>query len=202
MNQNEAIVLIGPPGSGKGTMTELAEIAGYLPLSASGILRKCGDREVQDILLSAKSASGSTMVPDEVATPLFLRALGALPPRDIILDGLIRTVYQMKAISKKLSEMGLSIRVIHMEIPTSKAKERMLRRGRPDDTPEKIDNRLKDYELITKPVVSELMNQAPFYKVDASLTEAQVRRWFLAYLYPPEPIESRQRRFLSLVPST
>jgi len=152
------IILLGPPGSGKGTQAKrLAETFGFLHLSTGDMLRE----EVKngtELGQRAKSImEKGELVPDDLIVAMIRSRLGA-GGDGIILDGFPRTVAQAEALSKMLAEAGQAIdRALLVDVSDKEVTQRLLGRakieGRSDDTPEVIANRLEVYKQQTEPIV-------------------------------------------------
>ena len=155
------ILLLGPQGSGKGTQAKKISSTYGIPHISSGELYRDAiargtelGKEVEPIL-----AAGH-LVPDEITIPLIRDRLsrGDTVP-GFILDGYPRTLTQAEALDHMLDELGRSLDVVFAFHVPERAHliERLLKRaaeeGRPDDTPEAIDRRLKDYEEKTAPLI-------------------------------------------------
>ena len=153
-------VVIGPPGSGKGTQASRVATRLGIPHVATGdILRaeiakeSALGRELEPII-----ASGA-LVPDD----LILRIIEArLSEPDAtsgaLLDGFPRTVAQAKALDAMLEHRGSSVDVVVLlQVPEDELWRRMRRRaaeeGRPDDTDDAFRHRLVVYQAETAPVL-------------------------------------------------
>jgi len=158
------LVLIGPPGSGKGTQAiRLAERYKVPHISTGDILRAAvrdGTRLGRQV--AAILAAGS-LVGDDVITDLVRERLREPDARSgFVLDGYPRTVPQADTLDELLAELGrpLSI-VLELQVPDEICVRRMLKRaeeeGRPDDTPEAIARRLEIYHRDTAPLVDHYL---------------------------------------------
>jgi adenylate kinase len=153
------IVLLGPPGSGKGTQAKrLAEKFGYLHLSTGDMLRE----EVKKGTELGKQARAimekGELVPDNLIVAMIKSRLESSGD-GVILDGFPRTVAQAEALDKMLNESGQAIdRSLLVDVSDEEVTQRLLGRakieGRSDDTPEVISNRLDVYKRQTEPIVS------------------------------------------------
>lgn len=145
------IIILGPPGTGKGTQAKLiAERMSLKHISTGEIFRSELERKTK-LGLEAYSYWGSgNLVPDDVTIGLVKKNL---PSDNFILDGFPRNVYQAKELDK---DVNLDY-IINIESDKKVIIERLLKRakieGRKDDTPEIIENRFKVYEKETKPIL-------------------------------------------------
>ena len=108
------IVLLGPPGAGKGTQAVmLAEKKGFLHLSTGDILRE-NTKNNTDIGKKAKAfMEKGELVPDDIVIEMMLETIGnARNQEDFILDGFPRTVYQAKKLDTELNKLKLPIDIV------------------------------------------------------------------------------------------
>ena len=114
MSSELNLILLGPPGAGKGTQAERLTDDFNLPYIATGnILRGA----IRDETLLGKQAKGymdkGELVPDEVITGVILEALGSADARDgFLLDGFPRTVPQASALDKLLADLGTALDLV------------------------------------------------------------------------------------------
>ena len=108
------IVMMGPPGAGKGTQAKrLAEEFGIRHLSSGDILRaeRAGDSELGRQL--AQYMDAGELVPDDVVVGVMAKALTEAPHEaGILLDGFPRTIVQAEALDAQLAEAGKPIDAI------------------------------------------------------------------------------------------
>ncbi|MCB0727424.1 MAG: adenylate kinase [Ignavibacteria bacterium] len=148
------LIIFGPPGVGKGTQAEI--IAAKLDLehiSTGAILRQAVS-EGTDLGKKAKEIMDKgNLVPDEVMNGIVKETLSKISKSGFILDGFPRTVEQAEALSAIFDELKMnSVLVINLTADENEIIDRLLKRGRSDDTRETIMNRLKIYFESTKPV--------------------------------------------------
>jgi len=153
------LLIMGPPGAGKGTQAEiLAEKYNLLHLSTGDILRHEIDKKTE-IGLEAKSyMNRGDLVPDSVLLTIIKNVLTKLKDSGVILDGFPRTVPQAEGLNKIFENLNLRIDYIlniHVEpnILINRLIERAKNSGRKDDTEEVIVNRQKVYEDLTAPLI-------------------------------------------------
>ena len=155
------VVILGPPGAGKGTQAKrVADDRGLAHVATGDILRAAiaaGDelgRRVKDVY------DRGDLVSDELMIELIRDRLGeADTVAGFVLDGFPRTLPQAEALDALLKELvrPLSI-VFEFQIPEEVALERLLRRareeGRADDTPDVVRHRLRVFRDQTEPLIA------------------------------------------------
>jgi adenylate kinase len=158
------IILLGPPGAGKGTQAEtLAERHGICKLSTGDMLRAAVAAETP-IGLKAKSIMDrGDLVPDEVVVQIVSERLDEPDcARGFILDGFPRTVAQAEALERLLEEKNIALdAVIELKVDESALLARVEKRAsesgeavRSDDNAEALKNRLAVYREQTAPLVA------------------------------------------------
>jgi adenylate kinase len=181
------LVLVGPPGAGKGTQaTVLSEKLGIPHISTGDLFRahigqqtELG-REVQRYLDSGR------LVPDEVTNEMVRERL-AEPDAEhgFLLDGFPRNVAQAGVLGKLLAEKGHELDyVLEFRVPEDKLIERLLARGRSDDTEDVIRRRQEIYRSETAPILAYYRDAV--VSVDAVGTVEEVSRRALAALHAGE----------------
>ena len=150
------IVFFGPAGAGKSVQGQLLSARhGWRWLSAGALLRDSKDPELLKIM------STGQLVPSEVTNKLMGEAISkAQDINHVILDGYPREMAQAKWLIENKSHHGRDIAlVIVLEVPKSELLKRLAIRGRADDTPEVIDERLKIYRQEMYPILSYFTEQ-------------------------------------------
>jgi adenylate kinase len=176
------LVLIGPPGCGKGTQaTRVALACGVPHISTGDILRRAvasgsmlGDA-VRD------SMSSGELVTDEIMTDLIADRLADLDATaGFVLDGFPRTVEQAYALDVLMEERG-PLAVVELSVPDDELVRRLSRRriveGREDDDESVVRERLRVYHRATQPVID-------FYKLRRTLLTVNGN-------LPPEEVTER-----------
>lgn len=186
------VLLIGPPGSGKGTQGErLAERLGLEHLAAGDLLRAEVDggtplgRQVSEIMRRGE------LVPDAVIISLLMpRVLAAADANGYLLDGFPRSVEQAVE-ARKLADLAAAgpDAVIYLDAPRDVLMRRILARaeteGRADDNAETVENRLRVFGEATRPLVEHYRDRGLLRVIDADQDEDAVTKAILAALDPP-----------------
>ena len=154
------LVLLGPPGSGKGT--QAARLKDYLqvPHISTGDLLRAEVAAGSALGLQAKEVMArGDLVSDEILLGMLeSRFSRADTANGFILDGYPRNQAQADALGMLLQKMGKPMDyAVQLEVPTELLVERIAGRaaaeGRADDTPESVRTRLKVYDNQTAPVI-------------------------------------------------
>lgn len=125
------VVVLGPPGAGKGTQSELLAKRAGLPHVATGnLLREAIARGTPLGLLAKPYIDRGELVPDETMVEIVRERLGESDARrGAILDGYPRTIEQARALNRVLSEQGRKVdRVIYLRIPVEEVVRRIAER--------------------------------------------------------------------------
>ena len=162
------LLFVGPPGAGKGTQAE--RVAAELDIAhiSTGDMFRALDpdsdlgKRVKEIMESGGYVS------DEIVIEM-LQSRIAEPDAEngFILDGFPRTTAQAEALDTLLGEDGLD-HVVLFEIDEESIIERMLARGRSDDTEETIRTRLEVYREQTEPLIELYQSRDLVSRVDAA----------------------------------
>jgi adenylate kinase len=174
------IVFFGPAGAGKSVQGQiLAARMGWRWLSAGQLLRDTKDVELMRTMHEGK------MVPHEAITKIMGAAISnAANIHQLILDGFPRLLQQAQWLVDSQPQHGRSVAlVIVLEVPREELLKRLAIRGRADDTPEAIDERLKIYRQEMYPVLNYLTEQnVPIVHIDGTGTVGQVHDRVVAEL--------------------
>ena len=155
------LIIMGPPGVGKGTQAKaLAQQNGWVQLSTGEVFRDHIRRHT-DLGRRVKGyLERGEYVPDDVTIRMVRAKLEDISPSTrVLFDGFPRTVAQAEALERLAGEMGRHVgAVLLLDAPREELVARLNGRAtaehRADDTPEIIANRLEVYEEQTRPVIS------------------------------------------------
>ncbi|MFO8035968.1 MAG: adenylate kinase [Anaerolineales bacterium] len=129
MPQQTCLILLGPPGAGKGTQAEiLAEEKGYLHISSGELFRKNLENETELGKKAARYIDAGELVPDEITIGMVENRIQEIEPNtDFILDGFPRTLGQAKALSEILKKYDPEVRevVLYLHVSYSELIERL-----------------------------------------------------------------------------
>ena len=153
------LLFLGPPGAGKGTQASLiSELNDYLHLSTGELLRQEVDKnttlgiQVKEIINSGK------LVDDELVLEIVKQNL-AFSKKGWILDGYPRNISQADSLTKVLDELNQPLeKVFYLNLDEEILVERLINRGRTDDTEKIIRTRLNIYRETTQPLIEYYRN--------------------------------------------
>jgi adenylate kinase len=143
------LILMGPPGAGKGTQSKtLVDTLSIIQISTGEILREAVNRETRLGLVAKQYLASGNLVPDDVVIKIIEERI-VLPDcaNGFILDGFPRTVEQAVALEKILQDNGRKLdAVVFIDVPEKELITRLLKRAefenRADDNLDTIKNRL------------------------------------------------------------
>jgi len=156
------LLLVGAPGSGKGTQSQaLASLYGIEHISSGEVLRsevRAGTPLGREIAAFQRRGD---LVPDDIVFDLLTPVVAAAAARGgYILDGFPRTVPQ----ALRAADIGRQLDVtldaaIYLNVPEPVLLQRLLARARPDDSAEVIKHRLEVYAETTNPLIAYYRQQ-------------------------------------------
>ncbi|GAA1777812.1 adenylate kinase [Pseudarthrobacter sulfonivorans] len=169
------LLIIGPPGSGKGTQAvHIAKHFSIPTVSTGEIFRTNASEETPLGLEAAKYLDDGAFVPDDLTNALVkdrLRDVDVQP--GFLLDGYPRTAPQVMELDNMLASLGHRLdAVVELRAPDSELERRMIQRakeqGRKDDTVEVFRRRLDLYHRETHEVVAVYAGRGIVVSVDGS----------------------------------
>ncbi|ANY07421.1 adenylate kinase [Pseudonocardia sp. HH130630-07] len=156
------LVLVGPPGAGKGTQAEqMAKRLDVLHIS-TGDLFRANLRDETELGREAKRyIDAGDLVPDEVTVGMVADRLGdADTAGGFILDGFPRNTAQAASLAEILDAKGLALdAVVQFDVEDEVVVQRLLGRGRSDDNEDTIRNRQRVYREETAPLLDHYRDQ-------------------------------------------
>ena len=172
------VVLLGPPGAGKGTQAEkLAEKLG-IPHISTGELFRSNIQDGTKLGVEAKRyLDAGDLVPSSLTNELVDDRLNDSDAANgFILDGYPRSVEQAKALHEMLERRGTDIdAVVEFRVSEDELLTRLTGRGRADDTEEVIRNRMKVYREETAPLLDYYSGELKTVDAVGSLDEVFAR---------------------------
>lgn len=178
------IILIGPPGAGKGTQAKLLEQALCLPQVSTGDLFRYNLKNATALGTLAKTyMDEGELVPDSVTVAMVKDRLSrADAASGALLDGFPRTIAQAEALDALLAELGGRIAVVpHIVVDREELVQRLVKRaqveGRVDDSDEAtIRNRMRVYEEQTEPLLDYYSRRGLVVEVNGQQSIDAVQR--------------------------
>ena len=165
------VVLLGPPGSGKGTQARLLAERLGIPQISTGEMLRAAVREGTPLGQRVKAVmEAGDLVSDDLMIALIRERIAAPDARGgFVLDGFPRTVDQAAALDRLLAGNGMKISaVLNLSVPDAALMDRLAGRSgqenRADDRRETVLERLRVYHEKTEPLVE-------FYRRRRSLTD-------------------------------
>jgi adenylate kinase len=192
------LVLLGAPGSGKGTQAEILRVELGVPHVSTGDLLRAAVKAGTPLGLKAKAVMDTgLLVSDDIVLAMLEDRL-AQPDAagGFILDGYPRNVAQCEALETLLARIGQPLEIaIKLDVPSELIVERIAGRaaaqGRKDDTPETVRERLRVYAEQTEPVAKHFAQIGKLKVVDGVGELADVSRRILDAL--PRDDDNRLR---------
>jgi adenylate kinase len=164
------LLLLAPPGAGKGTQgTALAEHYGVRHISSGDLLRTELQNGTALGVRAQKFLDAGDLVPDEVMQELLLDVIdAAAQDGGYILDGFPRTVAQSEAAAAVAERRGIGLEaVVYLRVPDDVLVARLVARARgADDSEETIRHRLEVYYRETEPLVVRYRERDLLHEVD------------------------------------
>lgn len=185
------LIMLGPPGAGKGTQAALVSAAHGVPAISTGDIFRANIKNETPLGLQVKeiTASGG-YVPDEI-TNAIVRDRLAEPDaaHGFLLDGYPRTTGQVEALDAMLAEAGTALdAVVELTVDTDEVVGRLLARaqeqGRADDTEEVVRERMRIYAEETAPLAAVYRDRGLLRVVDGMGTVEDVTARIEAALAP------------------
>jgi adenylate kinase len=172
------LVILGRQGSGKGTQcARLVEELGPLHISTGDMLRSAVAEGTQLGRRAGALMDAGELVPDDLMIGIVAERLAKpdVAEHGFLLDGFPRTPAQAEALEAILADNGVALdRAVNIDVPVDEVMQRMLARGRADDTEEAIQRRLDLYESSTAPLIAWFEDRGLLAVVDGLGSEDEV----------------------------
>ncbi|MCF0207715.1 MAG: adenylate kinase [Bacteroidales bacterium] len=160
------IAIFGAPGAGKGTQAQSIIEKYNLKYISTGNILRAEIANGTPLGLEAKAIiEKGNLVSDELVTKIIEKFISDnRNPNGFLFDGFPRTCEQAKSLDRILKSEGTELScLLNMDVPREELIKRMMHRAklenRADDTPEVFENRLKEYEEKTFPVMNYYQQQ-------------------------------------------
>jgi adenylate kinase len=172
------IILLGPPGAGKGTQAErLVAKRGMLQLSTGDMLREAKSSGTEMGRTVAEVMERGALVTDDIVIGLISEKLAKGAAGGFIFDGFPRTLKQADALTELLAQHSMSLdAVIELVVDDAALVSRIVKRAdearaagltvRKDDTPEVFEVRLREYYKNTAPLIGYYWAKKSLCQID------------------------------------
>jgi len=184
------VVLLGPPGSGKGTQSKfLVEKFGFIQISTGDLLRdqvqqkdSSMGKEISEIMNSGE------LVPDEIVIKLIIGKITIFKEKNIIFDGFPRNINQAKVLDESLEKISVSLdKAIFINVDYEILKERIISRinesgdnnKRSDDNVQTLVKRIDVYKKNTLPIVEYYKEKGILSEINGMLKIEEVSQQIL-----------------------
>ncbi|GGG64705.1 adenylate kinase [Salipiger pallidus] len=181
------IILLGPPGAGKGTQSGfLVEERGMVQLSTGDMLREAKASGTEMGKKVAEVMDRGELVTDEIVIGLIREKLETVKTNGFIFDGFPRTMRQADALGELLEEMGQKLdKVIELRVDDEALVARIVGRAaeavaagnapRADDTEDALRTRLMAYYKTTSPLIGYYYAKGLYSRIDGMGSMEEVK---------------------------
>lgn len=183
------IVLMGPPGAGKGTQAKFVAESFSIPHISTGEIFRANVAAGTDLGIEAnKYMDKGQYVPDSVTNAMVADRLAQPDTANgFLLDGYPRTLEQVGALEQILADLGTPLDnaveiTANAEVVIARLLNRAKLEGRADDTEDVIRTRMRIYAQETEPLVAVYRDKDMLIQVDGMGTVAEVKDRLLAAL--------------------
>jgi adenylate kinase len=183
------VVLLGPPGAGKGTQAaRICRDRGLVHLSTGDLLRAAVSAGTETGRRAKSFMDRGALVPDEVVLALLAERLATPEVRKagFLLDGYPRNLAQARTLEQQFPDQPVEA-VVHLRLEDDEIVRRLLLRGRPDDTEPVIRKRLEVYRAETSPLIEHYRKRSVLRAVDARGTVEEIQDRVAKALEPRRP---------------
>jgi adenylate kinase len=192
VSRGARLIILGKQGAGKGTQGQrLAQHFGCQHLSTGQMFRDSAAVGVAAGLKAKEYMDRGELVPDEIVVDVVEERFSnpAEVENGFILDGFPRTENQAEELDRILGDHPLDL-VLDLDVPTDLVVERLLGRGREDDTADSIRRRLELYDQETKPLIDLYDKRGLLVQVDGVGEEDKVFQRILDVISALDKLDS------------
>jgi adenylate kinase len=183
------LLLIGPPGCGKGTQAvHIAQHYGIEHISSGDLLRRHVAERTSIGRAVEQCVNRGDLVPDGIVMDILRKPVETASRNGgYILDGFPRTVEQAEAAYDVARTLNASVRIaLHLQVPRDELIQRLLARGRQtgraDDTAEVINHRLQVFDASTLPLLDYYARRETLIRIDGNYPVPEVTRSAITHL--------------------
>jgi adenylate kinase len=186
------VLVVGPPGSGKGTQcTILRDRYGVHHISTGQLLRDAIEAGTPLGRAARRCVEGGFLVPDRLVLKVLVDRIRSLAEAGgapgFLLDGVPRTITQAEALDALMTS-GQIDSVLHLQVPDAVVLERATRRGRHDDVRVSVRRRLEAYRRFTLPMLAWMSGTRPVFTIDGNRPIADVAACVVGCLTSMDPV--------------
>jgi adenylate kinase len=179
------LIFIGPPGAGKGTQSQRLIDKLQVPhLSTGDMLRDAVQKQTPEGRRAIEFMDRGKLVPDDIILAMVARRIAEADcAKGCLLDGFPRTLAQAEALDSLLARQKIPLdAVVELRVDEDALVRRLSERGRADDRPEVIRERLDTYRRQTEPLVEYFRQKGLLRSVNGDGTPDDVAERILTAL--------------------
>jgi adenylate kinase len=179
------LIFIGPPGAGKGTQSQRLIDKLQVPhLSTGDMLRDAVQKQTPEGRRAIEFMDRGKLVPDDIILAMVARRIAEADcAKGCLLDGFPRTLAQAEALDSLLARQKIPLdAVVELRVDEDALVRRLSERGRADDRPEVIRERLDTYRRQTEPLVEYYRQKGLLRSVNGDGTPDDVAERILTAL--------------------
>ncbi|BDA39246.1 adenylate kinase [Candidatus Atelocyanobacterium thalassae] len=177
MSTGKGLIFLGPPGSGKGTQAQKLSAKFNIPhISTGEMLREAITNQTKLGQEAQSYVDKGELVPDKLLLGLIQERLNQQDAqKGWILDGFPRNIFQAEFLDTLLKRLSkFSEQAVNLEVPDEVIVERLLLRGRKDDSEKTIRRRLEVYREKTQLVLDYYRQNKRLVSIDGNLKPDEV----------------------------
>ncbi len=163
------VLITGPQGSGKTTQARiLAQKHSFILVETGGLIRKHAQQDSPESQILKKALEAGVLADNQIVSKMMKNAIEEFPEKDVVVDGYPRDLEQLKIYDPHYDF------VFYLDLPYQESYNRLLKRGREDDTPELIKQRLSIFQEETEKTVQHYKDLGKLIVIDARPSIEQV----------------------------